>query len=518
MIDRAFFEWLYKRTREYLYFTVFCYALLFRAIRSLPQSVRGHIERLALLLRLYAQFAYRYFFPDDTKIKVENATYWTWDGKRLKVWRRFYTFRSFFWHYVYTLFINPFRDLLAAYRLAPRLGGIAYDNSSSTGAGGNISVAHVCTGSNLVLVGLNTNYDDGLVTVSNMQYNAVALTARITNDVGGSQNVLIDVRYLANPATGSNTFQINYSSANANSRVGGCISLTGCSTSSPVDSSVTNNGAAGTNETATLTTTKANSMILEIGGEVSTSLPTVSGSETQRWGINQSSAGNIGGVASTRPTTAAGNYTNTWTKSAGAGRWNIGLIAINEVALLTRSMTDSLMNGASRSVTLARIALFSRSLSDSLMNAASRIATVSKGFIRGMTDSIMNGASRLATLARTFFATRTPSDSLMNGAGRSVTLARTAFFFRSLADSIMRGAGRAIVMTIGWIRGMSDSMMNAAGRLSNHIEAYVNALIQDYKDKFTKRSTSFLAKFLSRGTSHSTKYPKVNTKYDTKYP
>lgn len=63
---------------------------------------------------------------------------------------------------------------------------------------------------------------------------------------------------------------------------------------------------------------------------------------------------------------------------------------------LTRSLSDSIMVAASRTVVLTRLASYLRSLSDSIMNAASRFATIFKGTTGKLTVSIMNAASRFA--------------------------------------------------------------------------------------------------------------------------
>lgn len=63
-----------------------------------------------------------------------------------------------------------------------------------------------------------------------------------------------------------------------------------------------------------------------------------------------------------------------------------------------RSMSDAILNGASRTASVSRLYGAKRTVSDSLMNAASRFATVSKGYARNMSDAIMNGAGRFAII------------------------------------------------------------------------------------------------------------------------
>jgi hypothetical protein len=115
----------------------------------------------------------------------------------------------------------------------------------------------------------------------------------------------------------------------------------------------------------------------------------------------------------------------------------------------TRTMTDSIMNGASRTATVARVASFFRTQSDSILNGASRTATVSRviGRVRTLTDSIMNGAGRSATVSRVVAFTRTMTDNILNGASRTATIARIVAYKRSMTDSIMNGAGRHAIVS-----------------------------------------------------------------------
>lgn len=91
----------------------------------------------------------------------------------------------------------------------------------------------------------------------------------------------------------------------------------------------------------------------------------------------------------------------------------------------TRTFSDSITNGASRSVALTYIKGMLVSLSDSIMNGASRVLTLTRGAIsytRALTDNILNGASRVTTMIRGAISyTRNISDSIMNGVGRYVT-------------------------------------------------------------------------------------------------
>jgi len=149
----------------------------------------------------------------------------------------------------------------------------------------------------------------------------------------------------------------------------------------------------------------------------------------------------------------------------------------------TRSLSDSIMNGVSRTASLNRLVSYKRSASDSLMNASSRFATVTKGYIRNLSDSIMNGASRLVSVSRVTNYVRSISINIMVGASRTVSVDRLGIFSRSLSDSISNGASRlATVARVGtFARGISDSIMNGASRFTsvNRIATSIRAISEN---------------------------------------
>lgn len=136
----------------------------------------------------------------------------------------------------------------------------------------------------------------------------------------------------------------------------------------------------------------------------------------------------------------------------------------------TRSMSDSVSRGASRSVVLSSLAAYHRTASDSVFRGASRTATLSSvhAIIRTMSDGIMNAKGRLATVVRVWAATRTMSDSVSRGASRTITIGTQANYHRTESDSVSIGAGRSITLskTAQYFRGMSDAILNGAGRFT----------------------------------------------------
>ena len=99
-----------------------------------------------------------------------------------------------------------------------------------------------------------------------------------------------------------------------------------------------------------------------------------------------------------------------------------GQTMVNATAY-TRSQSDAIMLGASRTTVLTYVQTLGRALSASIMNAASRFAGLTKGQIRALSDSIMNASSRFATLLGTFptHISRALSDSIMNAKSRFAT-------------------------------------------------------------------------------------------------
>lgn len=109
------------------------------------------------------------------------------------------------------------------------------------------------------------------------------------------------------------------------------------------------------------------------------------------------------------------------------GNWFMQGFTIKPTIANITSLSDSLMNGASRTVGIVRLQTLLRTLSDLIMRGASRTTTITKGSIRGLSSSIMNGASRLTTISRSLINLRTFSDNIMNAKSRFVTIINNKF-------------------------------------------------------------------------------------------
>jgi hypothetical protein len=158
-------------------------------------------------------------------------------------------------------------------------------------------------------------------------------------------------------------------------------------------------------------------------------------------------------------------YTKTLSDSILNGASRTASIA--RIAGFLRAPSDAILNGASRTATVSRLAGFSRSVSDSILNGASRLALLGKGVARTMSDSIMNGVSRFASVSYIHGWVRAMSDSILNGASRTATVSRLGAFGRNMSDSILNGASRTATLAKGLARAISDSIGNAASRFAS---------------------------------------------------
>ena len=132
---------------------------------------------------------------------------------------------------------------------------IAIDSSSTGSAnpGTSVTVAHTCTGSNLLLiVGILTN--DTTDKVTGVTYNAVAMT-RLASYQAVTTNFFGFTYYLLNPSTGAN----NIVASRSDSGLIGCMgaSYTGVSQSGFPDSNASGTDATG-DFSATTTVVAAN--------------------------------------------------------------------------------------------------------------------------------------------------------------------------------------------------------------------------------------------------------------------
>lgn len=161
-------------------------------------------------------------------------------------------------------------------------GAVAFDTTSTfiiSGASSG-SQAHVVTGTNPFL-GVCVTMENGVpTTVSSVAYNSVSLTlkASLILNSGGIDQV-VELWYLANPATGSNSLAVTLSGS-ANAHVAG-VSLTGVDTA-PLGTHGINSGTAAATSSAVVTGV-ANGMVFNcFSHSEPTEIVTHAGHQTER--------------------------------------------------------------------------------------------------------------------------------------------------------------------------------------------------------------------------------------------
>ena len=158
---------------------------------------------------------------------------------------------------------------------------IAFDAVSHTWGNTvtSLTIAHTCTGSNLVLVVFSLGYSNQ--TTTGITYNGVSLTKIVAYKPSIADTFEQSVWYLLNPATGANNIIASYSGSGG-AWVGG-LSYTGCNTSSQPDvygTSTKHNNL--TSDSLTLTTNNNDEMIVA-GGCKSNALSSAGSGTTSRY-------------------------------------------------------------------------------------------------------------------------------------------------------------------------------------------------------------------------------------------
>lgn len=224
---------------------------------------------------------------------------------------------------------------------------IALVGSVATGTaatGTSVSATHTLdAGSNRIVLACVTTFDAfGGGTVSGVRYDTAGANTAMTLSHLGTQAVSATLRsyiyYLleANlPSTGSKTVTATIDGGFSNSAIA-VLTLSGANQSAPIKFLDTGTGkdgyystdAAVDNASFTLTTSYANSWIVDstIAGTAITAAP--GAGQTERWDFQSSGMTALG---STYPTTTTGNYTVSWTGTT-AGGWIIAAAEIRELA------------------------------------------------------------------------------------------------------------------------------------------------------------------------------------------
>lgn len=192
---------------------------------------------------------------------------------------------------------------------------IAFDavssvNSSAASYSSPITLAHTCTGANLVLV-VGVTYQDpnhGNYGSDTVTYNGVSLTKVRSDEAIG--DIYTEIWILVGPATGAHNIVVTPSSVSSLGEIGvGGISLTGARQTGQPES---HNGATGYSNTASVvvTTIENNSWVVDVlaneGGE-----PTAGAGQTRRW-YETDQPSEHGAGSTEGPKTPAGAVTMSW--------------------------------------------------------------------------------------------------------------------------------------------------------------------------------------------------------------
>lgn len=279
---------------------------------------------------------------------------------------------------------------------------IAFDACTNSGviSGTSATFSHTTSGSNRTLiVAVRTLTSNDSVTA--ITYNGVSMTLVNSgkNQTSSNQNMYTYVYCLVNPASGSNTVSITQNVSR--NIIAHAVSYTGTKQTSQPDGASYDSALGVTSITRTDGPSTVDNCWMLLYGVVDS----VSGSVTISSGtgdVQRSDTGNVHGFYDSNGVAGSSSVQYTYTLNAsGTCRMFVNVIYIAPSLELSRTPSDSILNGASRVATVAKGVTMLRMLSESILNGASRVATIAyiKGlqYTRTLSDSIMNAASRFAT-------------------------------------------------------------------------------------------------------------------------
>jgi hypothetical protein len=200
------------------------------------------------------------------------------------------------------------------------LGAITFDSATSEqedSADTSLSWTHTTAlGSSRILVA-GVSYHSDAAIISGITYNGDAMThIRASTNTSPSPDGRVEMWYLVNPDTGTNSVSVTFS-ANVTQKVGGAVSLMGARQSSQPDNSNDANGTS-TTPSVSVTTIADNAWIIDAFGVYQASVTQTAGaSQTERWSENISATLDLTGAGSTEgPVTTPGATTMDWTIGA----------------------------------------------------------------------------------------------------------------------------------------------------------------------------------------------------------
>lgn len=183
------------------------------------------------------------------------------------------------------------------------------------------TLSHTVSGTQkLLIVGISIG--NPTVAIDTVTYSGQSLT-KIRADQDASNKKRTELWYLVNPPSG--TADVVVTSSSPNKIAIGAMTLTNVDQSNPIgpnNGSFDNSGT--TDPSVSVTTTTDNAMIVDVVS-ATTGTMTATGSQTERWDVQQSP---LDGSAGTTKTTSAGPYTMSWTNDAGLKEWAMSAAAV----------------------------------------------------------------------------------------------------------------------------------------------------------------------------------------------
>jgi hypothetical protein len=194
---------------------------------------------------------------------------------------------------------------------------VAYNSAGSVGGAGvsSLSFNLSTAGSDRALAGNAMAYDGATCSISSMTYNAVALTNIGSTSVNdGSATLRVNQRQLVAPATGSNTFQVNFGGGGADCAdlAISAVSMTGVDPTTPIGTQASANGTGNTLSVNVTSTT--DELVVDSFSSQWLGVFSVGAGQTQRANV-QGSNGFLRHGSSTEA--GAASVTMSWTTSGG---------------------------------------------------------------------------------------------------------------------------------------------------------------------------------------------------------
>lgn len=266
----------------------------------------------------------------------------------------------------------------------------SFDSASTSGSGGAPTIATLTAtqsivtsaGDSLMIVTFNANGQ----TPTGVTFNSVAATLVTSN----GQCYVYKVK---GPSIGTFNLIISFSGGNGTQIP---ISWALYKTASDVTQSTTNSVGSASSVTTSLTTTIDNSWTVLCGLNISgTGAWSAGTGSTLRVNDTNSSPSIPVMFDSNAAITPPASYSMTATPGSSSGA-SLVMLSVTFNAL-SKSNSDSIMNGASRSSTLGQLRAFSRAVSLTFFNASSRLMTMTRNKTFTPSLSFMNASSRLIT-------------------------------------------------------------------------------------------------------------------------